>query len=80
MAHRILLSSTCRRGVPHGRTATASALPLLRCFRGPRREARLPTNAPAAATQNGRMAQGQSPGAGHDGAGGSCGSDEDPLV
>ena len=27
-----------------------------------------PTNAPAAATQNGRLAQGQSPGAGHDGA------------
>ena len=53
VAHQILLSSTCRRGVPHGRTATASALSLLRCFRGPRAGARLPCQRTSTADRSG---------------------------
>ena len=56
VAHQILLSSTCRRGVPHGRTATASALSLLRCFRGPRAGARLPCQRTSTADRNGPYA------------------------
>ena len=49
MAHQILLSSVRAWGVPDPHSATTSARSPQRCFRGPRREARLPTNAPAAA-------------------------------
>ena len=53
VSHQILLSSTCRRGVPRGRTATASALSLLRWFRGPRAGARLPCQRTSTADRNG---------------------------
>ena len=50
------LSQVCRRGVPHGRTTTASALSLLRCFRGPRAGARLPCQRTSTADRNGPYA------------------------